>query len=43
MDEAARAAIRPDQLIWVVVGDAAKVEPQLRSLGLPLERIVPGK
>jgi predicted Zn-dependent peptidase len=26
-----------DDLLWVVVGDAAKVEPQLKSLGLPLE------
>jgi zinc protease len=26
-----------DQLLWVVVGDAAKVEPQLKQLGLPVE------
>ncbi|MBU6165713.1 MAG: insulinase family protein [Alphaproteobacteria bacterium] len=26
-----------DDLLWVVVGDAARVEPQLKSLGLPLE------
>jgi len=26
-----------DQLLWVVVGDAAKVEPQLQTLGLPVE------
>ncbi len=43
MDEAARAAIRPDQLIWVVVGDAAQVEPQLKGLGLPVEKVVAGK
>ena len=24
-------------MLWVVVGDAAKVEPQLKRLGLPLE------
>jgi predicted Zn-dependent peptidase len=43
MDEAARAAIRPDSLIWVVVGDAAKVEPQLKEIGLPVERMVVGQ
>ena len=43
MDEAARAAIRPDDLIWVVVGDAAKVEPQLKALGLPVEKVAAGK
>ena len=26
-----------DDLLWVVVGDAAKVEPQLKTLGLPLD------
>ena len=43
MDAAARAAIRPDELIWVVVGDAAKVEPQLKPLGLPVEKVSAGK
>lgn len=43
MDEAARAAIKPDSLIWVVVGDAAKVEPQLKDIGLPVERLAAGK
>nr|WP_047166730.1 pitrilysin family protein [Sphingomonas sp. Y57] len=43
MDAAARAAIRPESLIWVVVGDAAKVEPQLKDIGLPVERMVVGK
>jgi predicted Zn-dependent peptidase len=33
----ARRDIRPDQLVWVVVGDAAKVKPQLDTLGLPVE------
>ena len=27
----------PASLLWIVVGDAAKVEPQLKTLGLPLE------
>jgi predicted Zn-dependent peptidase len=30
-----------DQLLWVVVGDRAKVEPQLKGLGLPLEVVTP--
>ena len=37
LDKAARDAIRPGDLIWVVVGDAAKVRPQLEGLGLPVE------
>jgi predicted Zn-dependent peptidase len=37
LDQAARAAIRPESLLWVVVGDAAKVRPQLEKLGLPIE------
>ena len=27
--------------VWVVVGDAAKVKPQLTKLGLPVEEIQP--
>ena len=26
-----------DRMAWVVVGDAAKVKPQLEALGLPVE------
>jgi predicted Zn-dependent peptidase len=37
LDAAARAAINPDRFVWVVVGDAKVVEPQLRKLGLPVE------
>ena len=39
--EAARAAIRPDELSWVVVGDASVVRPQLEGLGLPIEVVTP--
>ena len=39
LDEAARKAIDPAKLIWVVVGDAAKVRPQLDALGMPVEVI----
>ncbi len=34
---AAATLLDPDRLQWVVVGDAGKVEPQLRALGLPVE------
>lgn len=37
LDDAARRHLRPDALIWVIVGNAAKVEPQLRQLNLPVE------
>jgi len=37
IDEAARQVIHPDQFVWVVVGDASVVKPQLEALGLPLE------
>ena len=44
LDEAAKAVIDPGKLIWVVVGDRAKVEPQLKDLGLPVEVVpTPGK
>ena len=37
LDTAARAAIAPRGFVWVVVGDASKVRPQLARLGLPIE------
>ncbi len=37
LNTTARAQIKPDALVWVVVGDAAKVKPQLDALGLPVE------
>jgi predicted Zn-dependent peptidase len=37
LDAAAKAAIDPSKLTWVVIGDAAKVKPQLDSLGIPVE------
>ncbi len=37
LDAAARAAIKPGSLFWVVVGDKAAVMPQLAKLGLPVE------
>ncbi|MDF7775102.1 pitrilysin family protein [Sphingomonas sp. AOB5] len=40
LDAAARAAIDPDKFVWIVVGDASVVRPQLEGLGLPIE-VVP--
>ena len=37
LDAAARKALDPDNFVWVVVGEAAKVQPQLAKLGLPVE------
>ncbi|RZI97940.1 MAG: hypothetical protein EON90_15280, partial [Brevundimonas sp.] len=37
MDAAARQVIKPDQFVWVIVGDASVVRPQLEALGLPVE------
>lgn len=37
LDAAARKIIDPSRIVWVVVGDAAKVRPQLDGLGLPVE------
>ncbi|MEJ7926437.1 pitrilysin family protein [Sphingobium sp. AN641] len=36
-DKAAREAIDADRLVWVVVGDAKLVRPQLDAVGLPVE------
>jgi predicted Zn-dependent peptidase len=37
LDAAAKAAIDPNKLTWVVIGDASKVKPQLDGLGIPVE------
>ena len=37
LDTAARQYLRPEPLVFVVVGDAAQVGPQLKGLGLPIE------
>ncbi|HVF36857.1 MAG TPA: pitrilysin family protein, partial [Sphingomicrobium sp.] len=39
LDQAIRATVDPKGWVWVVVGDAAKVRPQLDKLGLPIEVI----
>ncbi|QYJ07985.1 M16 family metallopeptidase [Qipengyuania flava] len=42
LDAAARATIDPDGFVWVVVGDAEVVAPQLEQLGLPVEQVEMG-
>jgi predicted Zn-dependent peptidase len=37
LDQAARRMIDPAKFLWVVVGDAEKIKPQLEKLGLPIE------
>ncbi|WP_244627741.1 M16 family metallopeptidase [Microvirga tunisiensis] len=37
LDAAMRGTVDPARLTWVVVGDAASVQPQLESLALPVE------
>jgi predicted Zn-dependent peptidase len=41
MDAAARAVIDPARFVWVVVGDASVVRPQLEGLGLEIEVVTP--
>jgi zinc protease len=43
LDTTARRYINPDNFVWVVVGDAARVRPQLERLGMPIETMtLPG-
>ncbi len=41
IDQTARRLIDPSKIVWVVVGDAAKVRPQLEALGMPVEVMQP--
>ena len=41
LDETARQYIDNDNFVWVVVGDASVVRPQLERLGLPIEVVEP--
>jgi predicted Zn-dependent peptidase len=37
MDRAIRSVVDPSGILWVVVGDAKVVKPQLDRLGMPVE------
>ncbi|MFP5330720.1 MAG: insulinase family protein, partial [Alphaproteobacteria bacterium] len=41
LDEAMRAAVAPEGFVYVVVGDAKVIRPQLEKLGMPIEVIEP--
>jgi predicted Zn-dependent peptidase len=41
LDATARRYINPDNFVFVVVGDAGRVRPQLERLGLPIEVMQP--
>jgi zinc protease len=40
--KAAKATIHPESMIWVVVGDRAKIEPKIRELGFAEIHIIDG-
>jgi len=40
LDRAAESVLHPDNLVWVVVGDRAKIEPGIRELGLGEVRFI---
>ena len=40
VDQALSSMLDPNGLVFVVVGDAAKVKPQLAKLGMPVEEVV---
>jgi hypothetical protein len=39
LNDAMRVKVDPSKITWLVVGDAAKVKPQLEALGLPIEMV----
>ena len=41
LDQTARQVIDPAKLVWVIVGDASVVQPQLTSLNIPVEVVQP--
>lgn len=42
LGKAAKATIHPESVIWVVVGDRAKIEPKIRELGFAEIHIIDG-
>lgn len=39
LDQAARSALDPKGFVWIVVGDAPRLKPQLAKLGMPIEEV----
>jgi zinc protease len=40
LTEVAGEVVHPDQMVWVIVGDRAKIEPGLRELKLGEIRVI---
>jgi predicted Zn-dependent peptidase len=40
-DQEMRRYVNPDNFVWVVVGDAQRIRPQLERLGMPIEIMPP--
>jgi zinc protease len=41
VERAARDALRPDAMVWVIIGDRSKVEAQLKQAGIAYMVLVP--
>jgi zinc protease len=41
VEQAARRILRPDAMVWLVIGDRSKVEPQLKQAGIRYEVLTP--
>ncbi len=37
LDAALRGVVNPNQLVWIIVGDAEVIRPQLEGIGMPVE------
>jgi hypothetical protein len=41
VEQAARDALRPEAIVWVVIGDRSKLAPQLEKAGLAYRVLTP--
>ena len=41
VEQAARQTLRPDAMVWLVIGDRSKVEPQLKKAGIAYKVLTP--
>jgi zinc protease len=42
VEQAARRIFRPDAIVWLIIGDRSKVEPQLENAGIAYKVLAPG-
>ena len=40
VERAAETVVRPEQLVWVIVGDLSKIEPGIRELAIGEIRLI---